>query len=464
MNDWTPLAEDDPLPGDPDGLAGLVVLLRSEANGIRDALTRLGAVNTEEFWEGEAATIFADSRGRVGQDLEMVVGRIQATADALNAFVPAMGDCQSRARVAVNRAREADASLAKGRLGADEATRQAVADQAAADAWAKENPGATLPPPPAYWGPNWDALIEEAEQARREAARAFASAVQDYEAAADRCAHALHPAIADHLRNPQSHGLFSRAVHAVGAVASTGIHAVEDAGEVAAHGIVAAGERIYEANDALRDWSLDHLDLVSEGLAIAAMGTGFVPGLQGVSFALTGAKMAVDTGLALAGRGDWKTVGADAFGFVTFGAARAVTGMSRLAAGAEAARKVTTETIALQKAVSEAAEGEQIAAKTVRIAELSQKVRRAKDVAAEFAQDAGQSRFRDAVGMMGNLHAELPGEEALSLSRTAARYAFAAKGIETYEQYTEGKELREILERHGTFGPEASDVATSAAE
>ena len=50
-----PLSDVDPMPGDPDGLANLGRLLRSEAQGIRDALTRLAGVNTEEFWEGEAA-------------------------------------------------------------------------------------------------------------------------------------------------------------------------------------------------------------------------------------------------------------------------------------------------------------------------------------------------------------------------------------------------------------------------
>ena len=49
------------MPGDPDGLAHLVRLLRSEAQGIRDALTRLAGVNTQEFWEGEAASAFANS-------------------------------------------------------------------------------------------------------------------------------------------------------------------------------------------------------------------------------------------------------------------------------------------------------------------------------------------------------------------------------------------------------------------
>ena len=118
---WMPLSAGDPLPGDPDGLAQLADHLQKEADGMRDALARLRAVNASEFWEGEAATAFADARGRVAPDLELLIGRIQLSADALRGFVPAMGDCQRRGRIAVNRAREAEANLARAQAGLDEA-------------------------------------------------------------------------------------------------------------------------------------------------------------------------------------------------------------------------------------------------------------------------------------------------------------------------------------------------------
>src|SRR5205085_12524624 len=86
------------MPGNPEGLAGLVSCLRREAADIRSAVDRLSAVNSEEFWEGDAATAFAEGRGRAVPDLEMVGHRIETSANALAGFVPAMGDCQTRGK------------------------------------------------------------------------------------------------------------------------------------------------------------------------------------------------------------------------------------------------------------------------------------------------------------------------------------------------------------------------------
>jgi len=445
--DWTPLSDVDPMPGDPDGLANLGRLLRSEAQGIRDALTRLAGVNTEEFWEGEAASAFANSRGGVAYSLEMVIGRIQLAADVLNGFVPAMGDCQSRGRIAVNRAREAEAALVKARLGVDDAARQAAADKAAADAFAEAHPGLTPPPPPASWGPNWQRMIEEAEQERAAAVLQFAAAVQDYDNAANHCADALSPAIADRLRNPQHHGLFSGVVHAVEGVAHTAVHVVEDAGK----GVVDAGEWFgHEA--------LEHLDNVSDVLGVAAMVTGFIPPLKGVSLALAGAKMAVDTVAVLAGKGDWNKVRDDAIGFALLGLGRGLTGVARSKVGLAAATKVETETKVMRGLMSETAEGEQGVERTLKVARLGVNIRRNSEVADEFAKDAARPLMRETVAMIRNFRAELPGHAVLSLSRSAVVAAGTYKGLEAYEHYHQFKELREVNEKYkllpGTEKPE----------
>jgi hypothetical protein len=437
MADWAPLSETDPLPGDPNGLAELVGLLRSEVLEIRDALNRLGSVNSEEFWEGEAASIFADTRGQLAYRMQMVVGRIQTSADALNGFVPAMGDCQSRARMAVNRARDAEAALARAHQGAEDAARQAAADKAAADAFAEANPGVTPPPPAASWGPNWQGMIEEAEQERAAAARQFAAAVDDYETAANHCADALGPAIADSLRNPQHHGFFSGVVHAVEGVAHTAVNAFEDVGKAAVDGAAWLGHETFE-----------HLDTISDGLGFAAMVTGFFPPLKGMSLALSGAKMAVDTAAVLAGQGDWSKVRNDAIGVALFGLGRGLTGVARSRVGLAAATKVETDTEMLRAAMSKAAEGEEGVEQTLKVARLGVNIRRTSEVADEFAKDAARPLLRETVAMVRDFKLEVPGRAALSLSRGAVIAAGAHQGLEMYEHYDEFKELRELNEKY----------------
>jgi hypothetical protein len=389
----------------------------------------------------------------------MVIGRIQTSADALNGFVPAMGDCQSRARIAVNRAREAEATLARARLGAEEAAHQAAADKAAADAFAQANPGITPPAPPAYWGPNWNGIVEEAERERADAARQFATAIDDYETAANHCAGALSPAIADRLRNPQHHGLFDRVVHGAEGLGHAVARGAEELGKAA----VNATEDYVHAYVEVAGFVVDHLDLVSEGLGIASMVTGFVPGLQGVSLGLAGAKMAVDTGLALAGKGDWKAVRGDAIGFALFGVGRGLTGLARARVGVDAAAHAAEDARAIRDLASEAAAGERLAQNTARITQLGNKVRHATEVVQGFAQDAGQPVMRHTVDMIRDFGAELPDGAALSLSRGAAVYATAARGVEAYGHYGEFKEARETFEKHGLL-PEHHEAGSTASE
>ncbi|HVW31797.1 MAG TPA: hypothetical protein VHL53_04595, partial [Acidimicrobiia bacterium] len=79
MADWTPLAEGDPLPGDPNGVADLVGRLRGEVGRIRAAATRLRAVNAGDFWTGDSANEFASRVGRAAPDLELAATRIDTT-------------------------------------------------------------------------------------------------------------------------------------------------------------------------------------------------------------------------------------------------------------------------------------------------------------------------------------------------------------------------------------------------
>lgn len=303
----------------------------------------------------------------------------------------------------------------------------------------------TPPPPPAYWGNNWQAVIEEAEQERAVAARQFADAVHDYEAAANRCAESLHPAIADRLRDPHHRGLFGGIAHVVGGVGHTIAEGVEDVGA----GVVHLAEDYVKTDLEIAGFVVEHLDVVSEGLGVASMAAGFVPGLQGVSLALSGAKLVLDLGLVVAGDGDWKAVGGDAAGFALFGLGRGLAAFSRSETGIAAATKVVSETDELRRVASGTAEGEQAVERTLEMSRLSVNIRRTREVANEFADDAARPLMRETLVMIRDFGAELPDRGVLSLSRGAMVAATAHKGVEAYEHYHALKEVHERDEKYG---------------
>jgi GNAT superfamily N-acetyltransferase len=302
-------------------------------------------------------------------------------------------------------------------------------------------------------------MVEEAEQDRADAARQFAAAVHDYESAANHCADALSPAIADRLRDPQRHGLLDRVVHGAEGIGHAVAHGAEELGKAT----VRATQEYVNTYVEVAGFVVDHLDVVSEGLGLASMAAGFVPGLQGVSLGLAGAKMALDTGLALAGKGDWKTVRGDAIGFALFGAGRGLTGLARARVSVDAAAHAAEDARTIRDLASETAAGERLAQNTARITQLGNNVRHANAVVQEFAQDAGRPLMSHTVAMIRDFGTELPDGAALSLSRGAAAYATAKEGVEAYGHYGEFKEAREILEKHGLL-PEHHEAGSTGSE
>jgi uncharacterized protein YukE len=432
-----------------------VELLQGDVTDIQDALARLQAVNTADFWEGEAADAFAGARDDVAPDLEQVIRRIQLVAHALAAFIPSMDDCQRRARLAVHRARQAEDELVRAHHGAEDAARQAAADRAAAERFAEDNPGVPRPQPPAYWGPNWNGMITDAEEERALAARLFGEAVHDYQAAAHRCAEAVENAADDGLRNPRRRGgvggLFDDVADGLGAVGGAALRGAESLGRAAARGAAEVAEQAADmaenatdaasvawnaAADAAQEFAdatvaaagfvVEHLDVVSEGLGIAAMVTGFIPGMQGISLAISGVKLALDVGLVLAGEGDMGAVWGDLAGFALFGAGRAFTGLARARAGRDALLSAQRSAAQVRTLTAEVAQSENLARNAARLPTLGQKFQQATQTAQRFGADAGRPAWQQTVHMFRNLNVQVPEAAALNLSRTAATYAEAA--------------------------------------
>jgi hypothetical protein len=62
--DWTPLAEDDPLPGDPLGVSQLAGLLAADALELRSVIEGLNKVDTCEIWSGRRPVQHRQGRRR----------------------------------------------------------------------------------------------------------------------------------------------------------------------------------------------------------------------------------------------------------------------------------------------------------------------------------------------------------------------------------------------------------------
>lgn len=81
--DWSPLAAADPVPGDPEDVAGLGRRFKATAAEIDQAASRLRAMCTDEFWESDAGAAFrsrsVDTAGKLAKAHE----RYAAAATAL---------------------------------------------------------------------------------------------------------------------------------------------------------------------------------------------------------------------------------------------------------------------------------------------------------------------------------------------------------------------------------------------
>jgi len=194
MADWTPLAEGDPLPGDPGGLGGLAALLGTDAGELSGVLGDLKKVDAEEVWTGENADRFTAARSKVVPKLKGLADEISKASEALRKCCPGMGNSQNLARTAVTRAREATESLNKANAGLAELASQVALTTGPF----MSAPGAPPPPPaPAVWAPNYTGMRDEAQEALDAARRLFEKAREEYDEAVDRCVKDLKKILSD---------------------------------------------------------------------------------------------------------------------------------------------------------------------------------------------------------------------------------------------------------------------------
>ena len=184
--DWSPLADADPVPGDPQAVHDLSGRYAAAAHEVAAQRAALGL--DVDVWSGPAGAAFAEHVGGLPRDLDEVTDRLQRIARALLDFAPALEAAQRQARIALTRAQQAR----------DQTAARAAAEAQLAGAAPHAEPviGRVLTPRPPGSADSSD--DPELAAARRLLLRACA----ERDAAAHRCARALRAAGHDRLTDP----------------------------------------------------------------------------------------------------------------------------------------------------------------------------------------------------------------------------------------------------------------------
>jgi hypothetical protein len=293
VQDWSPLAVADPVPGDAAGLLRLAAQYEGAAQQVGQHVTALrrlaaggaagGGGSTD--WQGAAASAYRARATGLPEELDLVGTRLLRVAHALRAFAVVLESVQQRALAALGLARSAAAA---------------------------PQPGHRTRIGPAFpvfgggigGGPGATGGTDSPELAR--ARRLLAAACEGRDRAAERCARSLAAAGHDRLRDPSGWQRF------LGAVSS---------------------------------WA----GTSSAWLGVAALVLCWVPGLGellgAVSLGLALLGTGADAALAVSGRPAWSGLGIDLLGVLPLGkAARLGAVMSHERAVAQAARQAGRRT------------------------------------------------------------------------------------------------------------------------
>ena len=308
MAGWEPLAESDPVPGDPAAVAGLVHRLDATAEVMRDQTERMRGIDAKSFWEGEAAEQFARHQEELPPLLDRLVERYARVSAALAAYHPSLDEAQAMARQALARARVAEADITTAERGLEAMEQHAQDARLRADQQTATSPPGSPPVEPEPWaGPNWDAALVEAKADMDAARRLLDDAKELRDEAAQRATGEIDAAIDDDLKNEV--GFFVALRRGAGAIVEA--LPVEEFAQV--------------------------MGVVAGVLAIAALA---FPVLAPIALVAGGLSLLATATLATAGEASWGAVGLEVIGLI--GVGRVFTAMSRAARGTAAARAAAT--------------------------------------------------------------------------------------------------------------------------
>lgn len=381
MADWTPLTEEDPIPGDPDALASLVTGLRNDMRELWHVVGELQGINAGGIWSGEAAEAFTRRREGVVPDLDRVANRLDRAAFALETFGQAVHESHFKALEARTKARAAQETITRAQLQIEETARQE---------------GASITP-------NLSGVTATGEEAMAAARLLFDQACEVYAEAETRCDKILADAVHDDLADPKKRSFLGSVAHAVGNIAD---HFTD-----------------------LEKFS----ELIGATAAVCGVAA-LVPGLQflePVALGATALKTAIDVGIALHTGKGWDKVRQDAFGLAVFGVGRVAT----VAARGKVATQAATDLAAVRGArgagqldqFRRAIAGGQrvVGPRGARLVE-NQSVRLLRQLGDDQFAGALPS-WKRSINAMRHLDIRLPDQRVLDLSPAAVRWANGAR-------------------------------------
>jgi hypothetical protein len=319
--DWAPLADRDPIPGDPTRVRAEAQRLGAMADEIAGQVTQLKRIAAAEGLEGDYVQTLTDGSTKLADSLSKVTGRYREVSGALITYVPLLEAAQSESLRIRQRAQEAEAERLK-----QQSLMNAV----------------VVPPEPQPLPAGADATQKAADDKARQ----------------------------DRTDQLEASGRHRRAMEsAEGEIekARTDLRRVEGQRDDAAD---AAARRIKQGSDDevkdswwdnVKDWIHKNSGWISEvtkilgyvGVAVMVLCL-FVPGLNilaAAGLALSVASLAGHTALALSGDGSWADVGLDVLALATFGVGRiAVGGVKAAQAAARSAGAVKAGRVAATEA------------------------------------------------------------------------------------------------------------------
>jgi hypothetical protein len=204
VTDWSPLADRDPIPGDPFEVRAVAAhFARVGAETTHHAST-LGRIDSGAAWQGVAANAFDSLASQLRRQLDQVGLRYTAIAEALKTYAPRLEQAQIKARRALARAHEAHARLTsaeQARLRESEA-RCHPRSQFIGPPSTTTTLSRTLNPSPVQVHQRYDLVIDDARAELAAARRLLDEAVHDRDGAAHSCARHIGHAVDDPLKDP----------------------------------------------------------------------------------------------------------------------------------------------------------------------------------------------------------------------------------------------------------------------
>ena len=297
---WTPLAEHNPVPGDPWAMLALADRLCGRGVIIRDVLDDLRKVDSTGYWQSSAAAGFMEVRDGVLPKLELLATRFEKTSTALRTYSERLEEAQTKAEGARLKAQAAQTTI-----------HQAERDLARK---AMEAPTFPLDAPvvAVFTTPDPDQRALESGQGELTLARQLlADAEHLRDRAAGNCAAIIDAALHDDLRNDDG-GLW-------GGVTRFAKDLVDDFPYV---------------DDIAR-----FAGLASGALGLLSLIPPLTPFLAPAAAIAGGISLLANSTLAAAGEQGWGPAMWDAVGLAAFGVGRLATVACRARAGEELATK-----------------------------------------------------------------------------------------------------------------------------